>query len=89
MVVEELIEEDDKPTLMRALLLRHRHVNEHNHSAFGFVYRRKFSSYTSLQVRIYDFIDFTMQRDYSNYTRERDQIIHILLCIGFKTHSIH
>lgn len=51
MVVEELIEDDDKPTLMRALLLRHRHVNEHGHGAFGFVYRRKFSSYTSLQVR--------------------------------------
>lgn len=50
MVIEELIEEEDKPTLMRALLLKHRHVNEHNHSAFSFVARRKFSSYTSLQV---------------------------------------
>lgn len=49
MVVEELIEDDDKPTLMRALLLRHRHVNEHTHPGFQFV-RRKFSSYTSLQV---------------------------------------
>lgn len=50
MVVEELINADDKPTVMRALLLRHRHVNEHSHSGFPFV-KRKYSSYTSLQVR--------------------------------------
>lgn len=51
MVVEELIQDDDKPTLMRALLLRHRHVNENAHGGFPFGSRRKFSSYTSLQVR--------------------------------------
>lgn len=52
MVVEELIQEEDKPTLMRALLLRHRHVNENAHGAFPFGSKRKFSSYTSLQVNI-------------------------------------
>jgi solute carrier family 4 anion exchanger 2 len=48
MVVDELIEPEDKPTIMRALLLRHRHVNEHDR--FRFSTRRTFSSYTSLQV---------------------------------------
>ncbi|XP_037904873.1 anion exchange protein 3 isoform X3 [Hermetia illucens] len=47
MVVEELITADDKPTVMRALLLRHRHVND-SHGAFAFA-KRKYSSYTSLQ----------------------------------------
>lgn len=47
MVVEELIEPEDKPTIMRALLLRHRHVNEHDRFRFGM--KRTFSSYTSLQ----------------------------------------
>lgn len=51
MVLEELIQEVDKPTVMRALLLRHRHVNENQHGGFPFGSRRKFSSYTSLQVR--------------------------------------
>ncbi|XP_031622600.1 anion exchange protein 3 isoform X2 [Contarinia nasturtii] len=45
---KELIHHDDLPKLLRALLLRHRHVNE-NTSAFPFGSRRKFSSYTSLQ----------------------------------------
>lgn len=44
-----LIHHDDKPKLLRALLLRHRHVNESAHG-FPFGARRKFSSYTSLQV---------------------------------------
>jgi solute carrier family 4 anion exchanger 2 len=48
MVVDELIEPEDKPTIMRALLLRHRHVNEHDRFRFGM--RRTTSSYTSLQV---------------------------------------
>lgn len=48
MVIEELIEESDKATVMRALLLRHRHVNEHDR--FRFPMKRNFSSYTSLQV---------------------------------------
>ena len=48
MVVDELIEPADKPTIMRALLLRHRHVNEHDRFRFGM--KRTFSSYTSLQV---------------------------------------
>jgi hypothetical protein len=48
MVVDELIEPEDKPTIMRALLLKHRHVNEHDRFLFGM--KRTFSSYTSLQV---------------------------------------
>jgi solute carrier family 4 anion exchanger 2 len=48
MVVDELIEPEEKPTVMRALLLKHRHVNEHDRFRFGM--RRTFSSYTSLQV---------------------------------------
>jgi hypothetical protein len=48
MVVDELIEPEEKPTIMRALLLRHRHVNEHDRFRFGM--KRTFSSYTSLQV---------------------------------------
>ncbi|XP_054736174.1 anion exchange protein 3-like isoform X3 [Anastrepha obliqua] len=47
MVVEDLINAEDKPALMRSLLLRHRHVNEHQ-SGFPFT-KRKYSSYTSLQ----------------------------------------
>jgi solute carrier family 4 anion exchanger 2 len=47
MVVDELIEPEEKPTIMRALLLRHRHVNEHDRFRFGM--KRTFSSYTSLQ----------------------------------------
>ncbi|KAK7789062.1 hypothetical protein R5R35_002562 [Gryllus longicercus] len=47
MVVEELIDSEDKPTVMRALLLRHRHVNDHDRFRFGM--KRTFSSYTSLQ----------------------------------------
>ncbi|CAO1323960.1 unnamed protein product [Diamesa tonsa] len=49
MVVEELIHPDDKAAVMRALLLRHRHVNDHSHGAFHFGGRRKYSSYSSLQ----------------------------------------
>ncbi|XP_063244472.1 band 3 anion transport protein isoform X2 [Bacillus rossius redtenbacheri] len=47
MVVDELIKPEDKPTVMRALLLRHRHVNEHDR--FRFAVRRNVASYTSLQ----------------------------------------
>lgn len=50
MVVEDLINAEDKPALMRSLLLRHRHVNEHQ-SGFPFT-KRKYSSYTSLQVSL-------------------------------------
>lgn len=49
MVIDELIQESDKPQIMRALLLRHRHVNEHERG-FRFA-RRHNSSYASLQVR--------------------------------------
>ncbi|XP_061496850.1 band 3 anion transport protein isoform X9 [Anopheles gambiae] len=49
MVVDELIHEDDKAVIMRALLLRHRHVNESSHGGFSFGPKRKYSSYTSLQ----------------------------------------
>ncbi|KAM7358802.1 anion exchange protein Ae2 isoform 4-T7 [Cochliomyia hominivorax] len=47
MVVEDLINTDDKPSVLRSLLLRHRHVNEHQ-SGFPFT-KRKYNSYTSLQ----------------------------------------
>lgn len=48
MVTEGLIEEDDKPVVMRSLLLRHRHVHD---DRFRFsISARKHSSYTSLQV---------------------------------------
>lgn len=47
MEMEDLLQSDDKATVMRALLLRHRHVNESGGFHFP---RRKFSSYTSLQV---------------------------------------
>ena len=50
MVIEELIHADDKAAVMRALLLRHRHVNDHSHGSFHFGPRRKYSSYSSLQV---------------------------------------
>ncbi|XP_050361182.1 anion exchange protein 2 isoform X2 [Nymphalis io] len=47
MVTEGLIEEDDKPVVMRSLLLRHRHVHDER---FRFsISGRKQSSYTSLQ----------------------------------------
>uniref|UniRef100_A0A182KC55 Anion exchange protein n=1 Tax=Anopheles christyi TaxID=43041 RepID=A0A182KC55_9DIPT len=57
MVIDELIHEDDKAVIMRALLLRHRHVNESSHGGFSFGPKRKYSSYTSLQnlaFRMYD-----------------------------------
>lgn len=50
MVIEDLIHVDDKAAVMRALLLRHRHVNESSHGAFSFGKGRKYSSYSSLQV---------------------------------------
>ncbi|XP_013138197.1 PREDICTED: anion exchange protein 3 isoform X2 [Papilio polytes] len=47
MVSEGLIEEDDKPVVMRSLLLRHRHVHDER---FRFsIGGKKQSSYTSLQ----------------------------------------
>lgn len=50
MVAEGLIEEDDKPVVMRSLLLRHRHVHD---DRFRFsISGRKHSSYTSLQVTL-------------------------------------
>lgn len=52
MVIEDLIHPDDKAAIMRALLLRHRHVNDHSHGSFHFGAKgRKYSSYSSLQVR--------------------------------------
>lgn len=49
MATDELITENDKATVMRALLLRHRHVAE-NDSRFRFNVRRNTASYASLQV---------------------------------------
>ncbi|XP_074115676.1 anion exchange protein Ae2 isoform X1 [Cotesia typhae] len=48
MVIDELILPEDRPVVMRALLLRHRHVNEHDRG-FRFGGKRNYSSYTSLQ----------------------------------------
>ncbi|CAH1395181.1 unnamed protein product [Nezara viridula] len=48
MATDELITEGDKPTVMRALLLRHRHVSD-NDNRFRFSVRRNTASYTSLQ----------------------------------------
>lgn len=48
MVTAELINPGDHTKVMRALLLRHRHVE--NHDRFKFSVRRNNSSYTSLQV---------------------------------------
>lgn len=49
MAIEDLIHEDDKPIVLRSLLLKHRRVNEPQ-GGFHFGGKRKFSSYTSLQV---------------------------------------
>lgn len=48
MVVEELILPEDRPVVMRALLLRHRHVHDHDRG-FRFGGKRNYASYTSLQ----------------------------------------
>lgn len=48
MVVEELILPEDRSVIMRALLLKHRHVHEHDRG-FRFGGKRNYSSYTSLQ----------------------------------------
>ncbi|CAH0401805.1 unnamed protein product [Chilo suppressalis] len=48
MVESQLIDEDDKPVVMRSLLLRHKHV--HDEKGFRFsIGGRKHASYTSLQ----------------------------------------
>lgn len=52
MVIDELIMPEDKALLMRALLLRHRHVDSER---FRFNVRRNTASYTSLQV-LFNFI---------------------------------
>lgn len=52
MYKEDLIREEDKAKIMRALLLRHRHVNEHHERGFKFT---KKHSYASLQVRVVEF----------------------------------
>jgi len=49
MVVDELIDDGDRATVLRALLLKHRHVQENDRFRFGM--KRNLSSYTSLQVR--------------------------------------
>lgn len=50
MVISELIRPKDRVTVMRALLLRHRHVNEHERFRFGM--KKASVSYTSLQVSL-------------------------------------
>ncbi|KAI5730287.1 hypothetical protein M8J76_012067 [Diaphorina citri] len=54
MVTDELIGPDDRHTVMRALLLKHRHV--HDHERFRFM-RRNTSSYTSLQSQLQTFAE--------------------------------
>lgn len=58
MVVDDLININDKPSVMRSLLLRHRHVNEHQ-GVLPFT-KRKYNSYTSLQVRQRSAIDLSV-----------------------------
>ncbi|KAI4493268.1 hypothetical protein M0802_009556 [Mischocyttarus mexicanus] len=48
MVIEELILPEDRSVIMRALLLKHRHVHQHDRG-FSFGGKRNYSSYTSLQ----------------------------------------
>ncbi|KAL1379259.1 hypothetical protein pipiens_015026 [Culex pipiens pipiens] len=43
-----LIHKDDKPVIMRALLLRHRHVNGNSHGGFHFGPNQKYSSIQSV-----------------------------------------
>lgn len=69
MVVEELINQEDKAAVMRLLLLRHRHVQQDGEKFSRFI-RRNTSSYTSLTVTnniIYllcTSIDFKMASEY-------------------------
>ncbi|KAJ8687514.1 hypothetical protein QAD02_023308 [Eretmocerus hayati] len=54
MVIEELILPEDRPVVMRALLLRHRHVHDHDRG-FRFGAKRNYStSYSSLQSIWFD-----------------------------------
>ncbi|XP_073975521.1 anion exchange protein Ae2 isoform X4 [Rhodnius prolixus] len=62
MAVDELIGSEDKPTVMRALLLKHRHVHESD-SRFRFNMRRNTSSYSSLQSMAYEETYTTSQLD--------------------------
>lgn len=50
MAIDDLIAEEDKPVVLRSLLLKHRHVDEHTHHAIPFIGKRRTSSYASLQV---------------------------------------
>uniref|UniRef100_A0A8D8SFV2 Anion exchange protein n=1 Tax=Cacopsylla melanoneura TaxID=428564 RepID=A0A8D8SFV2_9HEMI len=54
MVVDELIGPDDRHVVMRALLLKHRHVQDHERFRFM---RRNTASYTSLQSQLQAFND--------------------------------
>ncbi|CAG9801018.1 unnamed protein product [Chironomus riparius] len=76
MVIEDLIHPDDKASIMRALLLRHRHVNDHTHGSFHFGPKRKYSSYSSLQnlhfrVRNEDLEHFIFIDEATNVSEER------------------
>lgn len=46
---KDLITEEEKAKIMRLMLLKHRHVNDHERFRFT---RRNTASYSSLQVRI-------------------------------------
>ncbi|KAH8369782.1 hypothetical protein KR093_000958 [Drosophila rubida] len=65
MVVEDLIDINDKPSVMRSLLLRHRHVNEHQ-GVLPFT-KRKYNSYTSLQ-------QLEQQQQHNNQHKHQQQL---------------
>ena len=50
MGIDDLILADEKATVMRSLLLKHKHVNEHGKGVWNFGLKRNPGSVTSLQV---------------------------------------
>lgn len=58
MVIDELIQEKDKPVIMRALLLRHKHVNDHPVGFASKFVKRHNASYSSLQVFFFHLYSF-------------------------------
>lgn len=79
MVIEDLIHPDDKASIMRALLLRHRHVNDHQHGSFHFGPKRKYSSYSSLQVSSCHssifYNHYWFKKKYITYTRKKQELV--------------
>lgn len=67
MVVEELINQEDKAAVMRLLLLPHKHVQQ-DHDKFSRFIRRNTSSYTSLTVIFFFFINSLCSKMASEYS---------------------